>query len=72
MNYLKILRDLKDQEIYNIAFMLGTWWSTRSSLYIMMRKLGAVETEFTGDNTGAGPNARQIINMRKAAPQILS
>jgi hypothetical protein len=30
---------------------------------------GAVETEFTGDNTGAGPNARQIINMRKAAPR---
>ena len=28
-----------------------------------------VDTKFTGDNSGAGPNARQIINIRKAGPQ---
>tara|TARA_R110000824_G_scaffold10056_1_gene44581 strand:- start:3295 stop:5514 length:2220 start_codon:yes stop_codon:yes gene_type:complete len=28
-----------------------------------------VNTKFTGDNSGAGPNARQIINIRKAGPQ---
>jgi hypothetical protein len=28
-----------------------------------------VNTKFTGDNGGAGPNAKQIINIRKAGPQ---
>ena len=28
-----------------------------------------VDTKFTADNVGAGPNAREIINIRKAGPQ---